>query len=231
MRRGQLGLMVLAGAVGLVGSVVGADGYEQWRFKIGMQQHYGGWGSDSNNVAGVEPGATGQYEGRDALHPPRGDPEHDLAWIFVADRGGDGGWDEFTGEYEQYPSPGLTGDLRAPYGPGTEQPNVHKRTWAVELYAPNGPEYTWDLYWEINLYDGYRLPEYPFVLRILPNETFPEGLDLTSYGDGDHRIRDIPQWGPEPRLWLLEGVIIPEPGLTCLAAAIPLAFAALRRRR
>jgi hypothetical protein len=208
----------------------GADGYEMWSFRIGMQQDHIPWGSDSTNLAGAVPWSTGQYDGSDASEPGIADPQHDLAWIFLADRGGDGGWDEFTGEYEEYPSPGLMFDMRAPYGPGTEQPNVRKRTWAVELHAPNGPGYVWRLFWEINTRDGYRLPEYPFVVRILPNETFPERLDLTSYGDGVHYIRDIPQWGPEPRIWLIEASIIPEPSLTWLAAAIPLVAIALRRR-
>jgi hypothetical protein len=151
--------------------------------------------------------------------------------VYVADRGGDGGWNEFTGEYEEYPDLGLAIDRRAPYGPGTEQPNVTKRTWAVEVHAPRGPGNAWGLLWYTNTEDGRRLPDYPFVVRILPNETLPDGLDLTGYGDGIHRVLGLPQWGQEPQVWLIEAGIVPEPGLTCLAAALALTVAATLRRR
>jgi hypothetical protein len=187
--------------------------------------------SDISASFGAEPSAQDTYEGRDAVHSPIGDPEHDVAWVFVADQGGNGGWNQQTGQYEEYPHPGLLKDMFAPFGAGTEDPARLLKTWAAQLHAPN-TGYTWWLIWEINYLDPeWWIPGPPFAIRILPNETFPDGLDLTAQGAGRFVIKDLPQWGPEPRIWLIEAGIVPEPGLTFLAAALPLVAIALRRRR
>jgi hypothetical protein len=223
--------MRLAWIVGVVALGVGAIGhtdYQNWLVMVGMYNDCPYGYSDWNTWFGVQEGAHDLFDIWDQVHLPIDDPDHDTAWIYVADRGGNGGWNEETGQYEQYPSVGLEADFFAPFGPGTDDPDTLMKVWAVEVHAPN-VGYTWRLRWQINLWDpGWWVPDPPFAIRIRPNETFPEGLDLTANGAGYFWITDLPQWGPEPRIWLIEAGIIPEPGLAWLAAAIPLVAMARR---
>jgi hypothetical protein len=216
--------------VALAAAAAGHTDYGNWAVMIGIYNDHPFGYSDYFSWFGVKPGATDRYGGEDAWHLPIEDPEHDTAWIYVADRGGNGGWNEQTGQYEEYPYPGLRADFFAPFGPDTADPDTLMKVWTVEVHAPN-VGYTWRLRWQINQ-EGpeWWIPDPPFAIRIRPNETFPEGLDLTANGAGYFWVTDLPQWGPEPQIWLIEAGIIPEPGLAWLAAAIPLVAIALRRR-
>jgi hypothetical protein len=215
--------------LGAGGGSAGAD-YQQWAVRIGMLNGYTPGYSDLDTKFGVREGAQDQHDPDDLWHPVIDQPRIDTAWIYVADRGGNGGWNELTGQYEEYPWPGLKWDRFAPFGPGTEDPHTLRKTWAVEVHAPS-VGYTWDLRWQINDWPGWEVPGGPFAVRILPNQIFPDGLELTGCGDGWHWVDGLPQWGQEPQLWLIEAGIVPEPGLTCLAVALALTVAAAIRRQ
>jgi len=111
-----------------------------------------------------------------------------------------------------------------------DDPDTLMKVWAVEVHAPN-VGYTWRLRWQINQEPGFWIPDPPFAIRIRPNETFPEGLDLTANGAGYFWVTGLAQWGPEARIWLIEAGIVPEPALTWLAAGVPVLIRLLLRRR
>jgi hypothetical protein len=227
-----MALRTIIACVALATTYGGHTDYQQWFVRMGMYNDYPGGYSDWTTAFGVREESKDRYDSWDLMHLATQDPEHDTAWIYVADRGGNGGWNEDTGQYEDYPRPGLMVDFFAPFGPGTDDPDTLMKVWAVEVHAPN-VGYTWRLRWQINLEDpGWWTPDPPFAIRIRPNETFPEGLDLTANGAGYFWITDLPQWGPEPRIWLIEAGIVPEPPFAWLSAALAIGgFACLRRRR
>jgi len=197
---------------------------DSWQIKCGLGDNVYPYGNDFSTRFGVDANGTWNYDGRDAVHPPVGDPVHDLAFIYAAsywrvyaeqtphDVGklhwdAPVGWPPPWGNHgdgtkPSYPSPGLLKDTRYPVR-YIAQPEF----WRVAAYAPLGPnnpdinDATCSFMWFLNEEPGFEIPD-SFVVQLWGN---PDLETAGYYGDqilfekgmaaGAYKIPGIKQWG------------------------------------
>jgi len=73
---------VLLLALTLLAIGAASAGLDSWQIKCGLGDNVYPYGNDFSTRFGVDPQGTWDYDGRDAVHPPVGDPSHDLAFIY-----------------------------------------------------------------------------------------------------------------------------------------------------
>jgi hypothetical protein len=212
---------------------VSAD-LNNWQIKLGLGDNVYPYGNDFSTRLGVDPNGTWDYDARDAVHPPVGDPTNDLAFIYnrrydlvYTDQGW--GWPPPWGNHgggaqPNYPAPGLLKDTRAPVT-GFNEPEY----WRVQVQAPKAGEVA-SFIWELNTEPGFEVPA-EIVVKILANEDLAAAgivgdLVLTDAPAGVNKITGIPQWGlddndePIRHFWVVEASIIPEPAVAQLAGLV-----------
>ena len=198
---------------------------DSWQIKPGLTDNVYPYGSDCSTRFGVDPHGTWDYDGRDAVHPPVGDPAHDLAFIYSQDYykvyrdmiphdagpfhwGAPVGWPPPwkpwipPGDHPRYPTPGLLKDTREPGYRGAVL-----EFWLAKAYAPlgvNNPDIdngTCAFAWYLNREPGFEIPDF-ITLQLWGNSDLEAvgvvgDLILSEKGmaAGEYKIPGIPQWG------------------------------------
>jgi hypothetical protein len=199
---------------------------DSWQIKCGLGDNVYPYGNDFSTRFGVDPQGTWNYDGRDAVHPPVGDPQHDLAFIYDgtynsvykseiphdagpfhwnAPIGWPPPWNPGAGT-PSYPTPGLLKDTRAPILMAG-QPEF----WKVKAYAPLGEgnpdidDAACSFIWYVNTEPGFEVPD-SFLIQLWGNSDLEAvGIvgDLILFEKGmagEYKIPGIPQWGWNPDL-------------------------------
>ena len=216
----------MVAVVFLVTGAVSTDVFN-WTIPCGGTDNLYPYGNDWKVRFGVDQNGTWDYDVKDAVHPPIGDPDHDLGFILSEDYSqiylGAYGRDNYGwpppwgrhggGDVPDYPSPGLLKDTRAPITePGEPE------FWLAKVYVPNAG-YTFSFVWSIE----HDFPLQAVVAKVWGNPDFEAAgwygdLILTDRGRGDFKLAGIPQWGQGAHNWVIEAHhVVPEPAVGQLA--------------